>query len=322
MKKHLHIVTPPGWTYTAIADSLSCRSRFTVTVGTEIPKSCDGVFCQTPGIKAVANALAASGKPYIVYIGGDFWIELAERPLRLEAVHGVLSKAVAIISISEFLGKIAREQLPGSTVHVLPGGLWGVNHIPNGVMLSNFQQKHYGPLKRRPRVLMQVNLNHFKERGIPTFFKALDNRFQAEFVNVSKIQGNEDKVKRYKDNYNLDCIEYLPAEKWPALLASADIYVQPTDYDTWGRSAAEAMCCGIPVLAFRCGGVPEISDKLILCDPQDSTDIHEKFFTLMTSPELWPAIGQELRDEAVRKDAFHTNDLANILESLLQQVTI
>ncbi len=43
-----------------------------------------------------------------------------------------------------------------------------------------------------------------------------------------------------------------------ALYAGADLYVQPSSSETFGRTVIEAMACGTPILAARAGATPEI----------------------------------------------------------------
>lgn len=56
----------------------------------------------------------------------------------------------------------------------------------------------------------------------------------------------------------LVAVEDVDIQDLRALYAGADLYVQSSDAETFGRTVIEAMACGTPVLAARAGATPEI----------------------------------------------------------------
>ena len=56
-----------------------------------------------------------------------------------------------------------------------------------------------------------------------------------------------------------DRVQFLGRiESVAALLASADLFLLPSDNESFGLSALEALSCGVPVVASLAGGIPEV----------------------------------------------------------------
>jgi len=59
-------------------------------------------------------------------------------------------------------------------------------------------------------------------------------------------------------------------EELPGLYANAAVFVQPSSYEGFGLTAAEAMACGTPVIAADAGSLPEVvGDAGLLVPPRD-----------------------------------------------------
>ena len=63
------------------------------------------------------------------------------------------------------------------------------------------------------------------------------------------------------DNLNVEYIGEISDREKPAFLGNASALLFPIDWpEPFGIAMIEAMACGTPVLAFRCGSVPEVID--------------------------------------------------------------
>ncbi len=81
----------------------------------------------------------------------------------------------------------------------------------------------------------------------------------------------------------------------PALYQSADILLFPTVREGFGLAAAEAMACGLPVVATNCSALPELIDGGkggFLCGLGDVGDFADKINILAENEALRKEMGQ------------------------------
>lgn len=87
------------------------------------------------------------------------------------------------------------------------------------------------------------------------------------------------------------------------LLSCADLFVLPSSHESFGLVALEAMACGVPVVATRVGGVPEVVPDGIagaLAEVGDVDAMAEAGVALLSDPERWCAASEAARKAAER----------------------
>jgi glycosyltransferase involved in cell wall biosynthesis len=96
------------------------------------------------------------------------------------------------------------------------------------------------------------------------------------------------------DHPQLRSLGAVPYHKMPSVYQDADILLFPTVREGFGLAAAEAMACGLPVVATDCSSLPELIDDGkggFLCPLGDVGAFAEKINFLAENPELRREMG-------------------------------
>lgn len=80
----------------------------------------------------------------------------------------------------------------------------------------------------------------------------------------------------------------------PEMLAAADVFVLPSHTEALPTAVAEAMAAGLPVVATRVGGVPEMvdGDTGILVEPGDQHGLAVAIGDILTEPDMGSELGE------------------------------
>jgi N-acetyl-alpha-D-glucosaminyl L-malate synthase BshA len=104
-------------------------------------------------------------------------------------------------------------------------------------------------------------------------------------------------------------------------LGLADLFLLPSDEESFGLAALEAMACEVPVIATRVGGVPEVvthgADGYLI-PPRDIVTGAKYALEILTLPDRGRQMGQQARVNARRK--YCSNDVIPQYEAYYQKV--
>ncbi len=99
----------------------------------------------------------------------------------------------------------------------------------------------------------------------------------------------------------VSCIGHLPAERLPAVLADADLFVFASSCENMPNTLVEAMAAGLPIACSDRGPMPEVlSDAGVYFDPEDSPSIASAMERLITDRSLREASAARARALAER----------------------
>jgi N-acetyl-alpha-D-glucosaminyl L-malate synthase BshA len=89
-----------------------------------------------------------------------------------------------------------------------------------------------------------------------------------------------------------------------AILPAADIFLLPSSQESFGLAALEAMACGVPVIATRAGGLPELivdGESGTLHAVGDVEAMAASAAAMLASPALLARMGEAARERAERR---------------------
>lgn len=98
---------------------------------------------------------------------------------------------------------------------------------------------------------------------------------------------------------------YLSGDALAEAYASADVFAFPSDTETLGFVAMEAMASGVPPVGARAGGVPDVirhEENGLLFTPGDLGDLTEQLRRLVTDDVFRARLGRKAREEMTKYD--------------------
>jgi len=85
------------------------------------------------------------------------------------------------------------------------------------------------------------------------------------------------------------------------VLSMTDVMLLPSEKESFGLVALEAMACGVPTVASNAGGIPELithGETGFLSPVGDTEDMASNVIKLLTNPELYHSISEACMDRA------------------------
>ena len=104
-------------------------------------------------------------------------------------------------------------------------------------------------------------------------------------------------------------------------LAAADVFLLPSQLESFGLAALEAMACEVPVVATRVGGLPEVVEHGAdgyLVEPGDVTAAAKYALEILTRADRGREMGQRARINAKKK--YCANDVIPVYEAYYAKV--
>lgn len=179
--------------------------------------------------------------------------------------------------------------------------------IPNGIDFDEIQKIRTEDRLKHPAILFMGTLGRVKgidvllnaipiiRKEIPNLHVYIAGKSESEGDNLKKL------VKALNIEESVSFLGFVSGDEKYAYCKSADIYVQPSRYETFGVVLLEAMACGKPVVASNVGGIPfvvEDGKTGLLFESENVEELAEKIISLLGDKERRTKMGEAGRERA------------------------
>lgn len=181
-------------------------------------------------------------------------------------------------------------------------------------MVARFQpvKGHHTFQAMARRILEELPETHFIVAGDDVFGVAADQRYRDEILaNARASAGLQGRLHYLGFRGDVESV-----------YAAADVYVCPSDFESYGVANLEAMSCGLPVVSTRRGGPSETIVNSVtgfLVDPGDADTLADRVLRLLRDTSLRQSLGAAGREHVKRGFSIEAEAAAHsaIFERLL-----
>jgi len=195
-----------------------------------------------------------------------------------------VAKADVITAVSRFTADLVKKemQLTDDRIRV----------IYNGIDLEFFKPENNRKKKQAKKINVLFSGNLTRRKGAHWLISIADKLNRNITINyTSGLQA----FRNVATHPQLNCLGSVPYRAMPALYQDADILLFPTVREGFGLAAAEAMACGLPIVATDCSALPELIDHGkggFLCPLGDVDAFARNINLLAESPRLRREMGE------------------------------
>lgn len=192
------------------------------------------------------------------------------------------------------------------------GALRPVEVIPNFVDGDRFVPRADGQRRRayaKSGEALLIHVSNFRpvKRSVATVevLAAVVKRRPAVLLMVGDGPEKAACEARARELGVRDRVRFVGAQaEVEALLPLADLFLLPSEFESFGLAALESMACGTPAVAFAAGGLPEVITDGVdgrLLPPHDDRGMADAVLELLESPERLAAFGAAARATALAR---------------------
>ncbi len=269
----------------------------------------------------LARAMQVRGKlPYVTTLHGTDITLVGQDRSYLPITRFSIEQSDGVTAISEYLRQVTLREFD---IHR------PVEHIPNFVNCDVFfpaedgsRREEFAPNDEK----IVLHLSNFRPvkrvSDVVEIFALVREKIPAKLLMIGDgpDRANAEWLVRRK---GLGCdVHFLGKQSSvQSLLNCGDVLLLPSQLESFGLAALEGMACGVPAVASRVGGLPEVVTDGVdgfLAEIGDVRTMAERALSILTSPDRREQMGRAARERALSQ--FCSTKIIPLYEDLYRRV--
>lgn len=231
-----------------------------------------------------------------------------------------IEKSDALTAVSRYLQK--------ETLDAFGCTACRIDVIPNFIDPKVYDRARYSDQVRAQfnggrKVLMHIsNFRPVKRvRDVVKVFAKVNRALPSALVMVGDGPDRHDAEQEAREQGVDDHVHFLgKIESVAPLLSAADLFLLPTNSESFGLSALEALASGAPVIGTRAGGLPEVvrdGETGVLCGVGDVDGMADAAIALLKDERKWNEMSRAGAADA--RERFAMDDIVERYEQVYLQ---
>jgi N-acetyl-alpha-D-glucosaminyl L-malate synthase BshA len=259
--------------------------------------------------------------PVVTTLHGTDVTLVGNDPNYLETTRWGILQSDAVTAVSESLRGATIEQLKISNQ---------IDVVPNFIDPARYEAARGGPGAQRwgkPGERLLLHISNFRPvkrvLDVVKVFERIRHKVPSRLILVGDGP-DRGKVEQYcRENRicgGITFIGSLPLIE--EVLVGADLFLLPSENESFGLAALEAMSCEVPVITSNAGGIPEVvvhGETGYMCDVGDVEGMAAAALRLLQDEDLRRGMGAAARRRAV--EVFSQDAVVQRYRAIYDRVT-
>ncbi len=193
-----------------------------------------------------------------------------------------------------------------------------IDVIPNFIDFNRFNKKpreHFKQMIAPNGEKIIIHTSNFRKvkrvEDVVAIFSRIIKEIPAKLLLIGDGPERSHIEKVCREHNTCDWVTFLgKQEAIEEILSIGDLFVLPSESESFGLAALEAMACEVPVISSNAGGIPEVNINGVtgfLSDVGDVDSMAQNAITLLKDPEMLKTFRKNALKQA------HNFDLKTIL---------